>query len=612
MIDPKNLKALADKYIPGPKKIERLHEQYVTTDIINEVLSQFERCKNQLQQFAKFLRGNDIKSTCFNIWAFWRHNIRYQADNAGALKQIVKSPAAVWADKFCDCKSFSVAVMCCLYQLDIKAVFRFVSYNPDAKDIPTHVYVVANVDGKEVVIDCCLPEFNKEKMYSEKYDYLSPGLYAVTGVPGKHRHGIKKDVKKGKQRGSLNLQHAETEAELALMLHEQKLELEQDVAAKMYGIGSVADNAYELELAAVNNALYEIANPRLKATRNFRSLVPAKETEFIGKPKDRAVKKEKKKTDKAVKKNAAGKAVNKKDAKRLEKINVTVKKKKEGLLKKVAKVVTAPLRLIAKGAIEMFLPKSAPVFLYLFITDQKVLSKAPAVVIAKRARAQKIADKITGKIGMKQDHFMQILRNGILSNLGDTPENVIAKWMKDANFQIGFAIAALSVAAKFLGQLAMKVGAGNLEELQNSAPDPSDWVTESSEVRNDLAQTVTNQPTNNDVVNNGSVPVYTESQNYQQANGSGFNYTSNQEGGIIPEEVENKYGTAGKMLQNVTLPSGKANTTANGEDLTDTAAPVTAGEDQNAVDEGTNNNSGLLMVGLGLAAVLMMSHKSSR
>lgn len=528
--------SIANKLIPKPAGIERVQDRYLTNDIIRQVLLQYEKHKDQLKDFAPYLKGNSVEETCRNIWKFWRSNIRYVADDAGNWKQLVKSPAAVWADKFCDCKSFSVAVAICCYQLGIKCVFRFVSFNPDAKTIPTHVYNVAYYQGQKYIIDCCLPDFDMEKNFAAKYDYLSPGLYAVNGVGPANRTRFAKQVKKvipgnpHKKRGCLCLQGAKSEAELELLLRKQTLELEQMRNARLHGIGSVQDNAYEIELAAVNNSIYEIANPELKKYFSSRTLVPAtgyigspEEREFIAGKKAKAKKVEKKaakevkKTEKAKKKNEAGKAINKKDAKRLEKINVVVNKKKEGILKKVAKVVTAPLRLIAKGAIELFLPKSAPVFLYLFI-DEKVLPKVPAIVKAKRDRAVKIADRIVNKIGMKRPHFMQILRNGILSNLGDTPENVIAMWVRDANYQLGL-LPALATAGKFLGDLVMKVGAGKIEDLQNNAPDPSDWITETSQQRNDFANMIDQGTGGN------QVPTQTTDSMFSQAAGGGFDYS---------------------------------------------------------------------------------------
>jgi len=581
---------IANRLIPKPASVQRVKDRYVTDDIINEVLLKFEQCKDQLQNFAPYLRGDSVEETCRNVWAFWRKNITYIADDAPAGKQIVKSPAAVWEDKFCDCKSFSVAVLCCLHCLGIRSVFRFVSFSPVTKTIPTHVYNVAKHNGREIVIDCCLPDFNKEKMYAAKYDYLQPGLYSVTGIG---KPGFPGFIKRKRKRGELRIENVQTEAELGLLIHEQRLELEQDLAAKVHGIGSTIDNCYQVELAAINNAICTIGNPALCADRK-PVMLTVPET-FIGKPKDRNIKKAEKKAKKeekkivaAKKKNEAGKAVNKKDAKRLEKLNITVAKKKEGILKKVAKVITAPVRLVQKGIIQATLPKSAPAFLYLFINDKRILDKAPAVVLSKRNKAQQYADRVINKIGMKKDHFMGILRNGIMQNMGDTPENVLSRWMADAGFRIGF-ISEILEGAKGLASLL----GGKAAELMNDAPDPSDWGVLSSEVKNEFGNAFTNQASNNDVkTGNGTVPIRTEDQNYN----TGYNYGNTSFGtyNSKPTYNEDDYGTGD---------FGKGN--YEGKDLEE--AIVTAKKQAPEPVEEESGNSGVIIAALVIAAVAFSS-----
>ena len=109
-----NVNAAADLYIPNwqnktvlkyPKNVG------VTRDIIKEVLETYKDCQDDLKKFAQFLKGESIEDTCRNIWQFWKSNIRYQVDPEGV--QYIKTPAAVWKTKFCDCKSFSVAIASC-------------------------------------------------------------------------------------------------------------------------------------------------------------------------------------------------------------------------------------------------------------------------------------------------------------------------------------------------------------------------------------------------------------------------------------------------------------------------------------------------------------------
>jgi hypothetical protein len=87
--------------------------------------------------------------------------------------------------------------------------------------------------------------------------------------------------------------------------------------------------------------------------------------------------------------------------------------------------MTAPARLAVKGILEISIPKAAPFFLYLFVTDKAEIEKLPSKVKSKREKASKIADFIVNAIGMKRDHLMGIIRNGIEKKYGKAPERVI-------------------------------------------------------------------------------------------------------------------------------------------------------------------------------------------
>lgn len=140
-----------------------------TANIIDEVLYIHKQTANDLHKFAPVLRGSNTLQTCSNVWHFVKENIRYKED--GPTYQWIKTPARIWADKECDCKGYSIFIAACLTTLGIPFVFRFVSYNehPDA----THVYIVANDNGREIPIDCVLDEFNKQLKYTHKYDHMT-------------------------------------------------------------------------------------------------------------------------------------------------------------------------------------------------------------------------------------------------------------------------------------------------------------------------------------------------------------------------------------------------------------------------------------------------------
>lgn len=166
-----------------------------TGDIMRIVLDCYKSKNNQVKNFAPHLQGSSIKQTCQNIWDFVKQNIRYKVDPPG--QQWIKEPARVWADKVCDCKSYSVFIASCLRHLGINGMFRFVSFDAD-NSTPTHVYIVVPNGGKEIVIDCVVKKFNQEEPYQYKHDYCMTRISQLAGVP------VKKAVVKRKAYASIN------------------------------------------------------------------------------------------------------------------------------------------------------------------------------------------------------------------------------------------------------------------------------------------------------------------------------------------------------------------------------------------------------------------------
>lgn len=166
-----------------------------TGDIIQLVLTWFNKYNADVKSFAPALRGSSLTGTCYNIWAFVRNNITYKKDPEGY--QWIKSPGKLWADRKGDCKSYSVFIGSCLAQLGIDFIFRFVSYDP-ASSIPTHVYVVVPYQGSEIIIDACLNKFNYQLPYQHKIDYpmtrviglAGPGLPPQRRLPPRTHPGV--------------------------------------------------------------------------------------------------------------------------------------------------------------------------------------------------------------------------------------------------------------------------------------------------------------------------------------------------------------------------------------------------------------------------------------
>ena len=148
------------------------------------------------------------------------------------------------------------------------------------------------------------------------------------------------------------------------------------------------------------------------------------------------------------------------------------------MFKKIGKGLKKIVTAIPRLAIKKTLPKSAPFFLYTFITDPRVLAKLPSTVAIKKGKGEKYKKILIDKLGLKPENFESIVRNGIMSALGDTPENVIAKWMKEQNFSVGIIPIVVGAGKALFGlvkKLAGKAAEGLQDDVQNFSPAPEDW-----------------------------------------------------------------------------------------------------------------------------------------
>jgi len=129
---------------------------------------------------AACLRGRNQTETLENIFRFVKGNIRYRADRPGTER--VKSPAALFGDGVGDCKSYSIAIVALARALGINDLrYRFTAY--EAGDV-THVYPVARVGGRTVILDAVYGRFDRELSYHHKKDVPAARYKGVSGVHG--------------------------------------------------------------------------------------------------------------------------------------------------------------------------------------------------------------------------------------------------------------------------------------------------------------------------------------------------------------------------------------------------------------------------------------------
>lgn len=114
------------------------------------------------------------------LFLFVKNKIRYKEDPEGF--QFIKTPAALWDMRIGDCKSKTLFITQCLRCLRIPYIIRFVSYNPNTRDV-THVYPIAVLDGKQIIMDTVYGYFDAEKKpYYFPQDY--PGMTHIMKISG--------------------------------------------------------------------------------------------------------------------------------------------------------------------------------------------------------------------------------------------------------------------------------------------------------------------------------------------------------------------------------------------------------------------------------------------
>lgn len=446
---------IADKKIPKAGSKAKLKKVGNTQDIINIILEEDKRAHKYTNDFAPSLRGTNIYNTSRNIYHFVRCNIKYRLDPFG--KQFIKTPAQTWQDRYADCKSMSLFVGSILKNLGIPYIYRFVGYGQE-KDV-RHVYVVVPHKNQEIVIDACAPSFNSEKKYNKqsKKDYKMSKIYVVQGP---------------EQRGRFRMHRPYnelSEAEWDLLIQKQKLEIDQDLAEKVSGIGSNKATEIEHELAVVNQMLNVVSNDNLSKAQKIEQIQHigdiacsniagiglfkklrkkisntvksvAKKVSTTVKTTAKNLGSAAKSTVQAIKKNplkifTAPVAFGVKAAvittKGATKLAVdTTKGATQVAFDTTKAAITAPLQLMAKAILEVQLPAAAPMFLYLFINDPATIEKLPTKAREKRKKSERLANFIVNEVGMKREHFMGIVRNGIKKRYGKEPEAVIADKLK--------------------------------------------------------------------------------------------------------------------------------------------------------------------------------------
>lgn len=182
-----DLKKAANKLIvPAKDKKELYKYDGNTQDIVQALLEVEKDHWQETKAFARLFPAT-YKGLEALYW-FVKENVSYQEDDDG--KQWIQSPAHLWFGSLPnglrrtgDCKSFTVFIVSVLKNMGLAYDIKFVSYKKSDKRV-THVYPVAYLHGKPIIMDAVYFDFNREKkpFYYAKNIRRMAEIYKLSGI----------------------------------------------------------------------------------------------------------------------------------------------------------------------------------------------------------------------------------------------------------------------------------------------------------------------------------------------------------------------------------------------------------------------------------------------
>ena len=164
---------------PFQNRREMLTAEQSTGDIIDAILEAHRRHAGDYSKISSFFNAGSRRATARKIFNFLKNNVRYVIEPGS--KQTVKSPAAILATGYGDCKHYSLFAGGVLQNLGIPFAYRFASYKLFDKQ-PQHVFVVVNPGtNNEIWIDPVVGDFDYKKPYSYATD-RKMALYSISGI----------------------------------------------------------------------------------------------------------------------------------------------------------------------------------------------------------------------------------------------------------------------------------------------------------------------------------------------------------------------------------------------------------------------------------------------
>jgi hypothetical protein len=173
-----NANVLMGRLAPFQNKNEMLVQDQSTGDIIDAICNAHSRYAQEYSRISSFFNAGTRKEVGRKIFNFLKNNVRYVIEPGS--KQTVKSPAAILATGYGDCKHYSLFAGGVLQSLGVPFAYRFASYRAFDKQ-PQHVFVVINPGANEIWLDPVVGQYDYKKPYKHAID-KKMALYQISGV----------------------------------------------------------------------------------------------------------------------------------------------------------------------------------------------------------------------------------------------------------------------------------------------------------------------------------------------------------------------------------------------------------------------------------------------
>lgn len=544
--------------------VKVVHPDGDTQDIITAILHADGKPEHagDTAVFARDFIGANPVQTLYNVWAFTRQKVKYVLDPPG--EQIIKSPSVTWSTGFADCKGRTLFMSSIIKNLGIPYTYRFASYVPNK--MLGHIYLLAKAGNDWYALDPDMPKFSMQKQPTFLKDYPMTKISYLSGVDNfdgkaqvewnkarakerekERQERIKAAIKKHSDSrykpGMLRLYNIGegtnnmSEFDMEVAIRKQREEINKDILEKRMGIGCPHAEKIQNNLDVYDDIIEIRSNPELSHDEKIAHIGlimkdhedglynTSEEVAGIGDIGARLDKRMFKRFNLRERRfniiSGAIAEIEREDSeyqvgktkfgKLLKKVSTGVKTAAKKVVNAAAKagkalknVVQDTLFLPVKGALEVTLPKIAPMFLYLFIKNKKLIDSLPEKARKKRRKAERVAKFIINTVGMKEDHFYGIVRNGIMKRFGMSPEAYLGKQLGVAISKVDvtsfspFIAPAIELLKTIIGAFkkSSKDGEGDLlEDVKSAAPDfASDFAGWAEKERKDMGKKIQSQP----------------------------------------------------------------------------------------------------------------------